>query len=202
MKNPNKDIDAIPLHPALRRRHPPRRILDAENVANFQQTSQSVRESVRRWGPSLQYVRPECITFDLCKEANEHHSGAISFVPREHFSTDEYNSLCLLAVGNNGFTLKEIPRDAITADIVEAAHRHTCCAIMDTPREFLTEELCWRAIRRNGEMLEYVPNELQSEEMKEAAADCVVRRNRERSEKVSAMSDRLMRDGELTCRMQ
>jgi hypothetical protein len=191
-----------PLHPILRAQKSPNAMLDEDNYATFRQTPQTVKRSVMMWGPSLQYVRPELITYELCELAISHHSGAIACVPRDRFSAEEYHALCLFAVSDNGFTLQEIPRDAITTEIVQAAHRHTCCAIMHTPREFLTEELCWRAIERNGDMLEYVPAEYVTDEMRRAAEECSARIKKENSERAAALTEQLMRDGELSCPVQ
>jgi hypothetical protein len=177
-------------------------IIDEENHRGFRQTPQTVKTSVRMWGPSLQYVRPDLITYKLCKLAILSHDGAIEYVPRDKFTEEEYHTLCLLAVSDNGFTLKEIPKDAINREIVEAAHRHTCCAIMFTPREFLTEELCWKAIARNGEMMEYVPADLATEEMRKAAAEYTIKQKKEQDERASAMTEQLIRDGELRCPIQ
>jgi hypothetical protein len=193
---------SIPLHPALKRLRPPNSILDAENVSNFHQTPRTVRQSVAMWGPSLEYVRPEFIDYALCKRAIEAHDGAIAYVPRDLLSSEEYHNLCVLAVSLNGFVLKEIPRDAITAEIVAAAHEHTCCAIMFTPREFLTEELCWKSIERNGDMIEYVPAEFQTEDMRKAATESSERQRRENSARAAELTEQLIRDGQISCPVQ
>ena len=177
-------------------------VIDEENYKGFRQTAKTVKTSVRMWGLSLQYVRPDLITYKLCQQAILSHDGAIEYVPRDKFTAEEYHTLCLLAVSNNGFVLKEIPKDAVTREIVEAAHRHTCCAIMFTPREFLTEELCWRAIERNGEMMEYVPAYLATDEMRTAAAEYTVKQKKAQNERASAMAEQLIRDGQLSCPIQ
>ena len=177
-------------------------VIDEENYKGFRQTPKTVKTSVRMWGPSLQYVRPDLITYKLCQQAILCHDGAIEYVPRDKFTAAEYHTLCLLAVSNNGFILKEIPKDAIDREIVEAAHRHTCCAIMFTPREFVTEELCWKAIERNGEMIEYVPADLATDEMRTAAAEYTAKQKKEQNERVSAMTEQLVREGELRCPIQ
>jgi hypothetical protein len=193
---------SIPLHPALKRLRPPNSILDAENVSNFRQTPRTVKQSVIMWGPSLEFVRPEFITYDLCKRAIESHDGAIAYVPRNLLTAEEYHALCVLAVSLNGFVLREIPHDAMTAEIVAAAHDHTCCAIMFTPREFLTEELCWASIRRNGEMFEYVPTEFKTEEMKRVAEECAIQQKRENSARAAELTEQLIRDGQISCPVQ
>jgi hypothetical protein len=177
-------------------------ILDEENHNTFQQTSHTVKDSVRRWGTSLKYVRADLITYKLCEDAVISDGYALEYVPREQFTAEEYHRLCLIAVYNNGFVLKCVPKDAISREIVEYAHNHTCCAIMFTPRELLTEELCWKAIERNGEMITYVPDELATEEMRKAAEEYRIKQKKEKDVRVSAMTDQLIRDGELTCHIQ
>lgn len=177
-------------------------VIDEEDHKGFRQTPRTVKNSVRRWGTSLRYVRPDLITYKLCQHAVLSDGYAIEYVPREKFTAEEYQKLCVLAVEDNGFVLKNIPQDAIDREIVEAAHRHTCCAIMYTPREFLTEELCWKAIERNGEMIEYVPADLVTEEMRKAAVEYTVKQKKETDERVSAMTEKLIRDGELSCPIQ
>jgi hypothetical protein len=73
---------------------------------------------------------------------------------------------------------------------------------MFTPREFLNAKLCWEAIERNGEMIQYVPEDLATDEMRKSAEEYTVKQKKEQEERVSAMTEKLMRDGELTCPIQ
>jgi hypothetical protein len=177
-------------------------ILSPDNCETFRQTPRTVWRSVNSWGTSLEYVRPELITYELCKCAINRDEYAIGSVPREKFTENQYHDLCMMAVSGNGFVLKEIPEPAITAEIVEAALGFTCCAIMFAPHKFLTPQNCMKAIKQNGEMLQYVPEEYITEEMRQMAAESIKENRRISSERSKIMTEQLMRDGEISCPIQ
>lgn len=176
--------------------------LTEENYHVVRQTPRTVKTSVAMWPPSLKYVQPELRTYELCKLAIISDFDVLQYMPREAFTKEEYYDLCFRVVTSNGFHLRDVPTDVLTQELVDRAHRYTCCAIMYTPREFLTEDLCWKAIARNGEMLKYIPEDMITEDMRNTAGLCILKREIANKEQASAMTEQLMRDGEIRCPVQ
>jgi hypothetical protein len=163
----DSDEGYTPLHPFLRRG---RIFINEDNYKTFEQTPESCLESVRIWGPSLSLMKDEFRTYEVCKAAVENNSYAIYGVYRSNLITkDQYKELCLLAVTNNGFSIKEISFGNQDQEICDAAIKSSCCAIMYMDSRFKTYDLCLKAVSLNGTMLEFVPDHLIDVSMCDAA---------------------------------
>jgi hypothetical protein len=148
----------MPLHPFLWRG---RKFINEDNYKTFEQTPESCLESVRVWGPSLALIKDEFRTYEVCKAAVENNSYAIHSAYRSNLLTKEQcKELFLLAVSNNGFSIKEIPFGYQDQEICDAAIKSSCCAIMYMDSRFKTYELCLTSVSLNGTMIEFVPDHL------------------------------------------
>jgi hypothetical protein len=161
------DEEYIPLHPFLRRG---RNFINEDNYTTFKQTPESCLESVRVWGPSLALINDEFRTYEICKAAVENNPYAIGNVYHSNLITsDEYRELCLLAVTNNGFCIKEIRFGHQDQEMCNAAINSSCCAIMYMNPQFKTYDLCLKAVSLNGSMIEFVPEDIIDFAMADAA---------------------------------
>lgn len=148
----------------------PEKIITDKNYDTFVQTPESVLESVKMWGSSIQYVHNEFITYELCKEAIYNDSHAIEDIIPLLLTSDEYYKLCLQAVTQNGWDMKYIPTNIQTQELVDAAINSICWAIQYCLDEYKTYENCLSAVRRNGQTLKFVPAHLIDSHMCELAA--------------------------------
>lgn len=145
-------------------------IITEQNRKIFIQTPESVLKSVTEWGPSIVFVKDELITYDLCKIAIKNHDGAICSIKPYLLTKKQYYKLCLLAVSENGWNLKIIPKDMQTQELCDTAIKRSCWAYKYVQQEFKTPENSLSAVTRNGQIMEYVPKEFIDKEMCEAAA--------------------------------
>lgn len=158
----------IPLHPCLARHC--KSLITEENRYTFEQTPESVRESVTEWGPSIGYVRDEFITYELCNLAIENNEHSICSIEPRLLTKDEYYNLCLAAATENGWTMKNIPQEIQTQELCDAGIKSICWAIQFCLDKFKTYENCLSAVSRNGATIEHVPKKLIDKEMCLAAA--------------------------------
>lgn len=173
---PNKSLhlkvtygrSTIPLHPILARKC--RLLITEENRDTFEQTPESVKESVTNWGPSIGYVRDEFITYDLCKIAISNTEHSICSIKPHLLKAKEYYNLCLAAAEENGWTMRNIPPEVQTQELVDAAIKSICWAIQFCLDKFKTYENCLSAVSRNGATIEHVPRKLIDKKMCLAAA--------------------------------
>jgi hypothetical protein len=115
-------------------------------------------------------MKDEFRTYEVCKAAVENNSYAIHGVYRSNLITkDEYKELCLLAVSNNGFSIKEISFGHQDQEICDAAINSSCCAIMYMDSRFKTYDVCLKAASLNGSMIEFVPDDIIDFAMADAA---------------------------------
>jgi hypothetical protein len=104
-------------------------LITEANKDTFKQTPESCELSVRRWGPSIMYVKDEFVTYDLCKKAIKQTDHSIECIKRELLTPEEYYKLCILSVKKNGFDMKYIPSDVQTQELCDAAIKSGCWAI-------------------------------------------------------------------------
>ena len=173
---PNKKVvmnityggSTIPLHPCLAQQYDT--LITEENKDTFEQTPESVLESVMNWGPSIGYVNDEFITFELCSKAIENHDGAICSIKPNLLSKEDYYKLCLQSVTENGWNMKYIPQEIQTQELCDAAVKSICWGYKYCLEKFKTYENSFSAVKRNGQIIEYVPKKLIDAEMCMAAA--------------------------------
>jgi hypothetical protein len=158
----------IPLHPCLARNYTT--LITEENRDTFEQTEESVAESVANWGPSIGYVKDELITYELCKLAVDNNEHSICSIRPHLLKKEEYYSLCLAAAAENGWTMKNIPQEIQTQELCDAGIKSICWAIQFCLPQFKTYENCFSAVSRNGATIEHVPRKLIDKEMCLAAA--------------------------------
>jgi hypothetical protein len=144
-------------------------LITEENKDTFIQTPESVLLSVEEWGPSIYYVRDEFITYELCRKAIENNEDSICSIKPHLITKDEYYSLCLESVTQNGFNLKFIAKDVQGQELVDAAIKKCCWAIKYARDEFKTYENCLSAVTTNGATIQHVPSKFQTKEMCEEA---------------------------------
>ena len=173
---PNKSLhlkvtygrSTIPLHPILARQC--RLLITEENRDTFEQTIESVTESVNNWGPSIGYVRDEFITYELCKIAISNNEHSICSIRPHLLKAEEYYNLCLAAAKENGWTMRNMPPEVQTQELVDAGIKSICWAIQFCLDKFKTYENCLSAVSRNGATIEHVPRKIIDKEMCIAAA--------------------------------
>lgn len=157
----------IPLHPFLLRG---REIITENNYKTFIQTPSSVKYSVEEWGPSICYVHPQYITYELCEKAVQNHDGAISSIKPSLLTEEEYYKLCMISVTENGWNMKNIPKSVQTQELCDAAVKSICWALQFCLDRYKTYDNCYSAVLRNGEIIEYVPRQFIDEKLCMAAA--------------------------------
>jgi hypothetical protein len=168
---PMKETDGpctIPGHPLMYSYT--RNIITEENKDTIEQTPEICEATVEDWGPSITYVRDEFITHDLCKKAIYGHGSAISCIKRELLTPEEYYSLCMQSVTENGFNMKFIPVDVQTQELCDAAIESSCWALPHCKEEFKTRANCLKAVSGNGQTIQHVPHQYIDEELCIAAA--------------------------------
>jgi len=160
----------VPLHPfhPLFREHG-EKIITNENRWTFQQTPESLLQSVTLLGPSISYVLRKFITYELCKLAIESHGDSICGIEPDTVSAEEYYALCLQTVRKKGGMLDEIPKEVQTQELCDAAIESRCWAIEYCLDRFKTYENCFSAVMGNGKVLVHVPAKYIDEAMCMAA---------------------------------
>jgi hypothetical protein len=173
---PNKSLhlkvtygrSTISLHPILARHHS--LLITEKNRDTFEQTPESVEESVTNWGPSIGYVKDELITYELCKIAICNNEYSICSIKPHLLKAEEYYILCLAAAEENGWTMQNMPSEVQTQELVDAGIKSSCWAIQFCLEKFKTYENCLSAVSRNGATIEHVPRKFIDKEMCIAAA--------------------------------
>ena len=148
----------------------PEKIITGKNYDTILQTPESVFASVKSWGSSIQYVNDEFITYELCDEAIHNDNHSIYNIKQHLLTADEYYKLCLQAVSDNGWTIKHIPKEIQTQELVDAAIEGSCWAIQYCLDEYKTYNNCLSAVRRNGQTMKFVPVHFINTQMCELAA--------------------------------
>lgn len=133
-------------------------------------------------GLSLEFVPDENHTFDMCKIACQNNGLALQFVKQNLFNDVQLNDLYLIAVCKNGLALKYVDIRLLTNEICLSAIKQNGEAIkiltdeqQHSPevlqqlvkdnktfigfydKKYLTEEICYEAVLRQGRNLYYVP---------------------------------------------
>jgi hypothetical protein len=144
-------------------------IITKQNKETFNQTYESILESIKCWGPSIGYVRDEFINYELCKIAIDSCDSSICSIKPHLLTKDEYYKLCLQSVIECGFNIKYIPKKVQTQELVDASIKSSCWAISNCKTKYKTSENCMSAVKRNGQTLKHVPKDFINKDMCYAA---------------------------------
>jgi hypothetical protein len=139
--------------------------INDENEDTFVQTQRTVAESVENWPPSIRFVRDEFITYELCEKAVQQDGCAIFCIKRNLVTEEQYYTLCLDAVRENGWCLNYIPEEVQTQELCDAALHSSCWSLPYCLDRFKTYENCLSSVERNGQTIEKVPQTLITYEM-------------------------------------
>lgn len=119
-----------------------------------------IRWAVSQCGNVLEYVPPERMDYELCREAVCNQRGvqgeALGYVPDA--MKDE--ALIKLAVSENGFALGAVPVEMIDYDLCKIAVASRGVALRHVPAPFRDVELCKLAVSQNGHAIHYVPADI------------------------------------------
>jgi hypothetical protein len=101
-------------------------------------------------------------TPEICLIAVNNDGTSLKLVP-EHLRTPE---MCLIAVQKNGFTIQCVPKEHMTEALcIEAVNKYGR-ALKYVPEQFKTEAVCLEAVKQDGGALEYVPENLKTEKLR------------------------------------
>jgi hypothetical protein len=140
------------------------------NKDTFIQTPESVLASVREWGGSIEYVKDEFITYELCSLAiNTSTGGAIQYINRNILTEEEYYNICLQSVAQNGGNIVNIPEEVHTQELTDRAIENSSWALADSLDKFKTYENCLSAVKRYGHVIDFVPTHFITKEICESA---------------------------------
>ncbi len=161
-----------------------RKILVAEYLASYDDPAKKAQiclEMVQRSGCNLEFVPEEFKTYELCLEAVKKDGDALEYVPEKHKTTE----LSIAAIKKVGYTLKYVPEELKTDELCDIATNKAERAFTWTPVEYLfkkieqygslhllkdmpelmTYDLCFKAVKKNDDALQYVPDKYKTVEL-------------------------------------
>jgi hypothetical protein len=100
-------------------------------------------------------------TPEICLIAVNNDGTSLKLVP-EHLRTPE---MCLIAVQKNGFTIQCVPKEHMTEALCIEAVKKYGRALKHVPEQFITEAVCLEAVKQDGGALKYVPEHLRTEKL-------------------------------------
>lgn len=131
-------------------------------------------------GDNLKFIPKNLRSIDLCKEAVNQNILNVLHVPVEYITKemllmvidekiDLLNNINLDNMSINmakiavdrGFDFNKLPKHLQLLEVLE----DDIYDIKNTPQEYLTKEICKRALQITGEVLEYIPKEFMDVEM-------------------------------------
>lgn len=131
-------------------------------------------------GENLKFIPKKLRSSDLCKEAVNQNLSNILHVPSEkithemfiiiindnielfnHINLDTMHPLIAKKAVKKGFDFNKLPKHLQTKEVLEGIE----CNIKNLPKEFLTKEMCKKALEKSGEAFEYIPKEFVDTEM-------------------------------------
>jgi hypothetical protein len=131
-------------------------------------------------GENLKFIPKKLRSNDLCKEAVNQNISNILHVPSEkithemfiivihdninlfnHINLDNMHPMIAKRAIQKGFDFNKLPKHLQTKEILEGVDYD----IKNLPKEFLTKEMCMKALEKSGEAFEYIPKEFIDTEM-------------------------------------
>lgn len=139
---------------------------------NYEKTPERCMVAVKSKGHSLKFIPKSMQTYKMCLAAVRNDGNAIRFASKK-LLTDE---LCYEAIKQNGFALEYVPDKFKTNDLCvnavlqvannyEKVRSHVKNVFELVPSMYLSKKLYQIAIKRNGIMLQYVPDNKKDDKM-------------------------------------
>lgn len=148
------------------------RLIDLNRISKEFQTEAMVLQACSQNGLMLRYASKKRITADICEIAVKQNGLALQYVPEAIIHSKDsawYKDLCKQAVQSHGGALRFVPASFITRKMVDKAvsyrysyeryQRMSTPVLAYVPPEFLTPEICMKAVIGNPLSLQYVPKE-------------------------------------------
>ena len=106
------------------------------------------------------------MTKEICLLAVKNDGMSLRYVPKELLDYE----ICLSAVENNGSAIEYVPEQYLTDALIDIVIKRHPKSLMYGGR-FLSEERCFGLVRDNVEIFRYIPSEFQSKRIVEFAID-------------------------------
>lgn len=140
--------------------------LALQYVCRKYKTNTILFEAVKKNGMALRYVPEKQKIEEICLEAVKNDGNAIRYIPK-HILTEV---ICLEAVKENGGAIEAIYTNnvqSLTYNIcLEAVKNHKNNFAMDyVPKQYLTNEMYFEAVKNNSDYIKNVPPKNRTEEM-------------------------------------
>ena len=124
--------------------------------------------AVENTGAALKFVPEKFLCHEMYERSAKNSRDILSCLPKQYITKELYKEL-INKDGEDGEILKYIPKNRLSRDMCYDAVRQSGLALRYVPSRLINEIMCMKAVEQNGLAVQYVPHQFMTEEVINAA---------------------------------